>query len=330
MTFNRCAMRGAPAEAATAMACSETRRRVARIIVVAWLGGCASLPNPDLGGADLPARVELSEVPFFAQEDHQCGPATLAAALTYAGAARTPQELTEQVFTPRLNGSLQAEMLAATRRAGMLAYPLAPEPTAILREIAAGHPVVVLQAFADGSSQRWHYALAVGYDLARGEMMLRSGSERRELVGAGDFLASWTQAGRWAFVAVPPQQLPATASEAAAVAAAVSLERVAPPAAGEAYRTILERWPTDLAARIGLGNVAYAGHRLADAEREFRQAVLEHADSADAWNNLAQVLHELGREEAAADAVRRALALGGPRLADYRATAAEIRAAAAP
>jgi hypothetical protein len=42
-------------------------------------------------------------------------------------------------------------------------------------------------------------------------------------------------------------------------------------------------------------------------------------DFADAWNNLAQVQWEQGALPDAAVSVERAVALGGPRLADYRA-----------
>jgi Flp pilus assembly protein TadD len=45
-----------------------------------------------------------------------------------------------------------------------------------------------------------------------------------------------------------------------------------------------------------------------------------HPASADAWNNLAQTLLELGRRDDAREAARRAVALGGPRVRTYRET----------
>lgn len=41
--------------------------------------------------------------------------------------------------------------------------------------LAAGHPVVVLQNLRLGRAARWHHAVAVGYDLRRHEVVLRSG-----------------------------------------------------------------------------------------------------------------------------------------------------------
>ena len=287
------------------------------------LAGCTSLQTSDHGATyptGLPVHVELADVPFYAQDQYQCGPAALAMALTYAGAVRTPEELVDQVYLPQRKGSLQSEMLAATRRAGLIAYPLKPDSGAIMQEIAGGHPVIVLQNLRFEYFPRWHYAVVIGYDLAAHEVILRSGTKKRLVVGERDFQTSWAKAGEWAFVATPPGQLPATASQDAFDAAAANLERVSPEAGRDAYRAALATWPDDLVARIGLGNIAYGLHRLPEAEAQYHQAAVDHPDCADAWNNLAQVLHEMGRDTDAAAAAQRAVAIGGQRLETYRST----------
>lgn len=289
---------------------------------------CTSLSPADLGTtvpAGLPMHVELAQVPFFPQDEFQCGPAALAMALNYSGVARTPQQLVDQVYLPQRKGSLQPEMLGATRRAGLIAYPLEPNLGAILQEVAGGHPVIVLQNLLFAYFPRWHYAVVIGYDLASHELILRSGTQERLVVRERDFKSSWGKAGNWAFTVVPPGQLPATAGEEAFVAAVASLERVSPQAAREAYGVALGKWPDNLVARIGLGNIAYGLHRLPEAEVQYRMATQEHADSADAWNNLAQVLHEMGRDEDATAAAQRAIAIGGPREHSYRSTLEAIQ-----
>lgn len=271
-------------------------------------------------GDSLPERVERQDVPFHPQEAYQCGPAALATALGSAGIRRSPEEMREEVYVPARQGSLQAEMLAASRRSGAVAYRLAPEPRALLKELAAGHPVVVLQNLRFDWAPQWHYAVAVGYDLPAGQVILRSGREKRLIMDLDSFDRSWAKADRWAFVVLPPEQLPATANEADYVAAAVAVERVLPAAAEGAYRTALRAWPHNLLARIGTGNAAYRRGDLAAAEAAFRQAATEHPESGDAWNNLAQVLHERGNAPAAQEAAERAVAIGGPRLPTYRKT----------
>jgi tetratricopeptide (TPR) repeat protein len=293
------------------------------ICTAALIAGCAS---PQVDGllerrpGGLPAAAEIAEVPFFAQEDYQCGPAALAMALTHAGRAALPEALVQQVYLPARKGSLQAEMLATTRRHRLVAHPLAPNLADLLREIAAGNPVVVLQNLALDWAPQWHYAVAIGYDLDAREIVLRSGVTRRLSMPMDTFERTWARSGHWAMLALPPERLPATASESSYLAAAVALERVAPAAARHAYETALERWPRSLAARIGLGNASYAMRDLAGAAAAYLRATQEHPEAADAWNNLAQAMHELGSRDAALAAARRAVSLGGPRQGAYRET----------
>lgn len=272
----------------------------------------------------LPQQVELIEVPFHPQEAYQCGPAALATILGHAGSQRTPAELKDEVYVPLRQGSLQPELLAASRRAGLLPHVLAPLTQALLTEVAAGNPVLVLQDQGSVLSRSWHYAVVVGYDRRAGEIILRSGRERRWIMDFASFDRSWAAAGRWAFVALPPERLPATATEADLLPAAAALERVSPASAGRVYASILQRWPGNPVARIGLGNAAYRRHDLVAAEAAYRQATEEHPALAEAWNNLAQVLHERKQPAAASAAARRALAIGGPREKHYAATLAEI------
>lgn len=302
----------------------------ALLVASCWLSGCASLPHPGYAGAALPQRAELVEVPFHPQQDYQCGPAALATVLGSAGVSRTPEQLVDEVYLPQRQGSLQLEMLGATRRAGLLPYRLEATPQALLAELAAGHPVVVLQNLRLDAWPQWHYAVVVGYDRTERQFVLRSGQDKRLLMGFGEFDRSWARADRWAFVALPPDRLPATAREQDFVAAATVLERASPAAAAQAYRAALKAWPGQLVARLALGNLAYREGRPAVAEAQYQQATLDHPESADAWNNLAQARHERGQQAAARSDALQAVALGGPRLAAYQATLGSIEAALAP
>ena len=126
----------------------ESARRIAGVfILAAALSGCASLfpQTKELAKGlpqGLPERFELTEVPFFPQLEYQCGPAALATALAAAGVKVTPDDLVPQVYIPERKGSLQVEMLAAARRHGMVSYALAPRFEDVLREVAAGTPVI--------------------------------------------------------------------------------------------------------------------------------------------------------------------------------------------
>lgn len=269
-------------------------------------------------------------MPFYPQEDHQCGPAALATALGAQGIDLSPDALAPEVYLPGREGSLAAEMLGATRRQGLLAYPLRPQLEDVLREIAAGTPVIVLQNLSLPIAPQWHYAVAVGYDLPAGQIALRSGHTRREVMALSTFEHTWARSGRWALLALPPDRLPATADAGRYVEAAVALERVNAAAARRAYRTALARWADNLVAAIGEGNTAYAAGDLAGAEAAYHAATVAHPESADAWNNLAQVLGELHRPAEGRVAAQRAVELGGPRMAQYQETLRALGDAVAP
>lgn len=304
-------------------------RLIAGVFFLIWLGGCATPQTQSLlktHSRQLPQQMELSKVPFYPQETHQCGPASLAMALNAGGAKVTPQDLTPQVYLPGLAGSLQVEMLAATRRNGFLAYELAPKLDDLLTEVAAGSPVVVLQNVALSWYPVWHYAVVVGYDLKREEIILRSGLERRQVLPFTTFERTWERAGHWAMLALPPGRMPRTATEASYVAAAVALEKVAPPKSAEAaYEAALKRWPRNLSARIGLGNSEYAQGDWKRAEKAYLQATMDHPKSAIAYNNLAQTLAEQKRYPEALALANQAVLLGGPEQDTARNTLDQIR-----
>lgn len=297
------------------------------ILAATLLAGCAAPQVAKLierRPAGLPDAAEVAGTPFFAQEDYQCGPASLAAVLVYAGRAATPESLVPQVYLPGRKGSLQAEMLAGTRRHGLVAYRIAPRLESLLGEIAAGTPVLVLQNLGLAWVPLWHYAVAIGYDLDARILILRSGVTRRLEMSLDTFERTWARSGYWAMLALPPERLPASAIEQTYVAAAAALERVDPAAARRSYEAALARWPQSLAAELGQGNASYATRDLAAAAAAYRRATVRHPASADAWNNLAQALIEQGRRAEALAAARRAVALGGSRLRTYRETLEHI------
>lgn len=293
------------------------------------LSGCATPQTSALTEhppRDLPRQASLAHVPFYAQEQFQCGPASLAMALNAGGLATTPEALQPQVYLPAREGSLQPEMLATARRHGRLAVTLPPRLDAVLAEIADGRPVIVLQNLALPIVPKWHYAVAIGYDLDRSEIVLHSGLTERQWMPFTVFERTWARGGHWAMVATDPARLPRTPEPDALLAAAIALERVDRAAARAAYDALTRRAPS-LLAWMGLGNTAYAAGDHAQAARAFEQATRLDAGSGDAWNNLANTLFALGQREDAAQAARRAVALGGPRAERYRATLTKIEQA---
>ena len=127
---------------------------------------------------------------------------------------------------------------------------------------------------------------------------------------------------------LPPSRLPATRRKQTDYLAAVSpLERMGRwQTALPAYRSC----PGTLAGQSG-GNGGDWGvpvpvwGTLASTEAHFRDAIEQFPGEGVLFNNLAQILLEQGRRDEALEAVRQAIACGGPLKAHFEQTLEEIR-----
>lgn len=262
--------------------------------------------------APLPSVPELVETPFFPQTEYDCGPAALATILNVTGVEITPAELIDAVYIEDLQGSLQAELLAATRRHGLLPVPVPADPVGLLSEVAAGRPVLVLQNQGLKVAPRWHYAVVVGYDAEAERFVLRSGTERRRLERAHRFLRSWRLGERWGFVAVRPGEIPATATPDRYMRALVGAERQLGAAAGTAYDAAAARWPGEPLVLFLAGVREHSAQRLARAAALYRRVLAHDAGHVAARNNLAEVLLAQGCRDAALREARAALSREPP------------------
>jgi hypothetical protein len=305
----------------------DTRRLAGVLLGIVLLAGCATPPQTRSLLADqpsnLPERVELDDTPFYPQERYQCGPAALATVLSAHSVEVTPAQLTDALFIPALKGTLPEEIAAQARHYGMLAYRLDPSMESLLSEIARGNPVLVFQNLGTDWFQRWHFAVAIGYDLSTREIVSRSGTTKRWRTTLATFERTWARGGYWALVIVPGGSVPATARPGPYLRAVHDLELASQSAAAGAYEAATRRWPDDPRGWLALGNNRYSAGSYEAAGRAFREAIRLAPGDPRGWNNLAYALAQRGcssqARAAAACAIERA-----PGDSNYRDTAADI------
>jgi tetratricopeptide (TPR) repeat protein len=292
------------------------------------LSGCAIQgPAPTLSKVS-----ELDAVPFFPQTEYDCGPAALATILNAAGIDVSPAELIDAVYIEGLQGSLQVELLAATRRYGLLPVPVNADPEALLDEVADGRPVLVLQNLRLARAPAWHYAVVVGYEADAGRFILRSGDEARRRESASRFLRSWRLADHWGFVAVTPGEIPASTGPDAymrtLLGATAQLDRASEE---RAYEAALDRWPEHTLVLFLAASREYALGELEQAAATYRRLLEIDPQHTAARNNLANILLEKGCVEEAAREANAALRTNGAYgefAAAITATISEIEVAA--
>ncbi|PWG65096.1 PA2778 family cysteine peptidase [Sediminicurvatus halobius] len=302
------------------------------LLLTLALAGCGSLPREQTALSDRAPAAELTDVPFFPDTSYYCGPAALATTLVWSGVETTPEDLAGRLIVPDRGGTLQPEMLATARSNGRLAYVIEPDLHALTRELLGGQPVIVLQNLGLDWVPYWHYAVAVGIDPDSQQVILRSGEHRRHLTETPRFARTWARGERWAMVTPAPGMLPATAEPGPLFRALAALEESADTAAALPYwQAAVSRWPRSGLLALGLANALHDRERTAAA----RDALARAAETAedhrgDVLNNLARLELALGNTDAALEAARSAVAVGGERMSTYRRTLERVRCEDSP
>ena len=292
----------------------STRLLAGALLLLLFLTGCATAPQTrtlqSAPPAGLPRQVELAATPFFAQQRYQCGPAALATVLVANGIAVTPDQLVREVYVPARHGSLIEEITAAARHRGLLVYPLAPALADLLTEVAAGHPVLVFQNLGLGWLPKWHFAVVIGYDLARHEIILRSGTTARRVTTLSTFERTWQRSGYQALVVTPPGDIVATAEPLRFLQAARELDTTGGhTAALGAWQAATRRWPDHALTWMALGNHAFTDGDYPLALSAFLQVTRLAPGDPNSWNNLAYSLLREGCPQQAQIAAHCALRL---------------------
>ena len=253
-----------------------------------FLSSCATYT------AKLPAEwsqldsVKLSQTPFFPQKAYQCGPASLASILQTSGVQVTPDQLTEQVYLPGRQGSLQLDMVGATRRNGRIPYRLPPNLTAIRNELKQQRPVLVLQNLGFRSLPRMHYAVVVGMTPSENEITLHSGTHKNLATHAKKFLRSWDLADRWAIVSLQPGKLPADNDPIRFIKAVADYAAITQDTGAiESYASAVKRWPQNHLVWFSYAAAVQASGETQNAIQYYRRSLKINPDYLPSRNNLA-------------------------------------------
>ncbi len=283
------------------------------LLVLILAGGCSSRSNL-AAKYRIPESVKLATVPFVKQDDFQCGPASISMMLGHHGKQVPAKELRAQSFTPGKKGSLQSDVITAIRRQRFIPASVTTFENLLL-ELHAGNPVLILQNLGLAWVPRWHYAVAVGYDLQESELLLHTGPDSFKSMSFFTFQKTWKRSENWGLLVLKPGQLPVSVSEVELLKSTAHLEKLSfLDEARLSYESILKKWPGSLGALIGLGNIAFNKKDFKASVQFLRTATELHPDSAEAWHNYSLALSAYQKPKEASAAAKKAVSLADENL----------------
>lgn len=171
-------------------------------VLLSCLVACAGTVHVVPAGSTL-----IENVPYFAQEDLQCGPTALATVINYwyrKGHAQenvTVESVAAVIYSPSARGVLGLDLELYARKLGFLTLEPPGTVEAIMRCIDAGLPVVVLVDLGRLSFQQNHFMVAKGY--TDEGIIFNSGRQESLVISTGYFEKIWRKSGCWSLVIRP-------------------------------------------------------------------------------------------------------------------------------
>jgi len=141
-------------------------------------------------------------VPFYPQEEYQCGPASLAGVLNYYGLGVTPADIAAEIFSRQARGTLDMDMLFYAQKRGMKAEQYGGSIEDLRHNIDSRQPLIILIDRGFWVYQKSHFMVVVGYD-EKG-VVVNSGKEEHQLLSQESFAKIWEKTKFWTLKITPP------------------------------------------------------------------------------------------------------------------------------
>jgi ABC-type bacteriocin/lantibiotic exporter with double-glycine peptidase domain len=160
-------------------------------LLVFFLHSCA--PSTVLQGSEQ-NRI-ISSVPFYAQEDYQCGPASLAGVMNYWKIDVTPDDIAKEIYSKSAKGTLNIDMVIYPQRKGLLAEQYSGNMQGLKKNIDSGYPLIVLVDYGFWAVQANHFMVVVGYN--EDGVIVNSGKDKGKFISEEDFIKTWEKTKFW-------------------------------------------------------------------------------------------------------------------------------------
>lgn len=145
-------------------------------------------------------------VPFFAQEDYQCGPSSLAGIINFWGVKVTLQEIVDKIYSKSAQGTLDVDMIRFSEKYGLASHKYKGGIDDLKNKIDKGYPLIILVDFGVSSYQRTHYMVVVGY--TKDSVIVNSGKENLKPLSFSELIGLWKRTQFWTLLITPKEKAP--------------------------------------------------------------------------------------------------------------------------
>lgn len=144
----------------------------------------------------------ISDVPFFPQEEYQCGPASLASVLTYWNIHAEPEEIGRKIFSTSARGTLTIDMMLYTQKKGLHVEQFKGTMEALRNYVDSGYPLIVLVDNGISVFQMNHFMVVTGYNDYG--VIVNSGQSQNKFLPEKNFIAAWKKTDYWTLLIKKP------------------------------------------------------------------------------------------------------------------------------
>jgi len=142
--------------------------------------------------------IIINGVPFYAQEDYQCGPASIAGVLNYWGIPVKPEEIANEIYSSSARGSLNIDMLLYVNKKGLYSVQYSGSWKDVKENIERGNPLIVLVDYGFSLYQANHFMVVVGF--SEEGVIVNSGSKEHDFIEKEKFLKIWRKTKYWSLL----------------------------------------------------------------------------------------------------------------------------------
>jgi ABC-type bacteriocin/lantibiotic exporter with double-glycine peptidase domain len=144
----------------------------------------------------------IHDVPFYPQEDYQCGPASIASVMGYWNVHVDPDEIGKEIFSKSAGGTVTIDMMLYAEKKGFHVDQLKGSMEILKNSVDSGYPIIVLVDYGMSVIQINHFMVVTGY--SNGGVIVHSGKFPNRVISQKDFLSAWKKTDYWSLLIKKP------------------------------------------------------------------------------------------------------------------------------